>query len=632
MYKKILAVLLAVALAFVSFGELAAFADAFDAFEVYCKREDYPQTHEGLMQYLYDTKEAVNKYDDVSYVDWLEMLGNGDLGTAFRVALDNSPLSPSKSLLNDVLDQMIADELGDHHGGGGLRNSLLPNNDDVKLVNTADEVKFSDGSKLILYATTYGIFPADDAHRGKRFMNVSFDVSYVDKSGTISRIQNPFHYSLTICDENHNHFNETSYPAANVELMFKSFEPKLDVVALGNDSFSWSAQLSFEYVTYASGIGWTNVPKTDKATGNFKLPSASSGAEMLPGQNTINFNNYVGGTVITNEGDTYNVYYGVDDDGTPCVYDEQGNRYYYNDDHSITMGDNKFYIKPNYNSFSDDQITTIFNAYSDMINYYYNNGYTFADDIDYSYNFGGGSTGGTVDNGVLRNILVYVRSIRTNLINFYNKVLGYLEKILNLLTPHTPTEDDPDNPEEPEFDMNIEIQDLPKMIYDKINPASYFKQLNNMLGILFGSDYKSDITDDYFDITKYLKTDEETQEQSLEMTTADLPEVYGEELAEADINIADSAYLTQAAIDAHSSIGSYLAVPPKLSFQYEGVTYDLFEFLTPEIYDKIRPLKEFIRLILIISWSFWSIKFVISIVANNADTIGSELSWRSLNK
>ena len=93
MYKKILAVMLAVLIAVASFGELAAFADAFDAFEVYCRREDYPQTHEGLMQYLYDTKEAVNKYDDVSYVDWLEMLGNGDLGTAFRVALDNSPLS-----------------------------------------------------------------------------------------------------------------------------------------------------------------------------------------------------------------------------------------------------------------------------------------------------------------------------------------------------------------------------------------------------------------------------------------------------------------------------------------------------------------------------------------------------------
>ena len=167
-------------------------------------------------------------------------------------------------------------------------------------------------------------------------------------------------------------------------------------------------------------------------------------------------------------------------------------------------------------------------------------------------------------------------------------------------------------------ELEFEIQNLTKMIYDKIGFSQYFKTLNNLLGIFMGDDYSNNVNyDDYFDVSKYLNSGTDTKTAVASLTTEEYTEIYGEDIAEENLNISESAYLSQTAAMYNSSISAALTMKPSITFEFMGETYDLFgEWCTGEVYDCIRVLKEFIRIILCISWYFWAIKQLSGIISN----------------
>ena len=105
------------------------------------------------------------------------------------------------------------------------------------------------------------------------------------------------------------------------------------------------------------------------------------------------------------------------------------------------------------------------------------------------------------------------------------------------------------------------------------------------------------------------------------MSTRDARELYGDDLAKADIEVTESDYLSATAMSrgsaseqTRSSISSHLVVAPAIYIEYGGEQFNLFSWVTDDTYDYRRPLKEFIRIIIYIGWLFWVVKFLPSVV------------------
>ena len=168
-------------------------------------------------------------------------------------------------------------------------------------------------------------------------------------------------------------------------------------------------------------------------------------------------------------------------------------------------------------------------------------------------------------------------------------------------------------------DEDVQIEFLSDAIMRKVNFGQYFTQLSNLLYIAMGNDFVNTTDfDKYFDLQKYIGSDDK-----IKMTTRDAKALYGDDLAEANIDVCDSDYLSATAMSRgvvseqyKSSVSSQLVVIPAIWVTIGDEQYNMFDWITPEIYDYIRPLKNLISLILQICWTFWVIKWLPNIIHN----------------
>lgn len=352
---------------------------------------------------------------------------------------------------------------------------------------------------------------------------------------------------------------------------------------------------------------------------------------------------------------TNNYYYGADGNGQPCLYDpSNNNQIYFNDDGTINSNNgNKLYLIPDFSKLSDIDL----NYFNNAVKNYYNQIYiNLLGKKNKDPNLNGiyallfqcnGQLQTISTNEILQSSLL--SAINYNIMSLYDR-LGYgnngdlmlllleLKKgilgdnpdndnIIDLLKQiaENTTPSDIDIDDFKEFTFSVKIQSLSDLIWEKLDVVSYFKQLNSLLRIFFGSYYSNQLDfDNYFNVDNYLHKSDGEQLQSL--STADFPEVYGEELAEEDIDINSSYYLQQSLATASVSDSDFLYDPsadvlvaPSLTFTFFDKTYDLFDFITPDIIPAIRIFRIFIALVCVIKWLFWVIR-LIPFLVNDYDT------------
>lgn len=352
---------------------------------------------------------------------------------------------------------------------------------------------------------------------------------------------------------------------------------------------------------------------------------------------------------------TNNYYYGADNDGQPCLYDPTNYKQInFNNDGTINSNNgNKLYLIPDFSKLSDIDL----NYFNNAVRNYYNQIYiNLLSQKNKDPNLTGvysllsqciGQLQTISNNEFLQTNLL--SAINSNIMRLFDKlgdgnnsdlmllllelkqgILGENpdnDNIIDLLKQiaENTTPSDIDIDDFKEFTFSVKIQSLSDLIWEKLDVVSYFKQLNSLLRIFFGSYYSNQLDfDNYFNVDNYLNKSDDEQLQSL--STADFPEVYGEELAEEDIDINSSYYLQQSLATASVSDSDFLYDPssdvlvaPSLTFTFFDKTYDLFDFITPDIIPAIRIFRIFIALVCVIKWLFWVIQFIPALV-NDYDT------------
>lgn len=347
-----------------------------------------------------------------------------------------------------------------------------------------------------------------------------------------------------------------------------------------------------------------------------------------------------------------NYYYGSDYDGQPCLYDTNNsdNIYYFNDDG--TFGSNNLYVIPDFSTLNDIDYVKLSN---NVTNYYmscYLNLASKSNNSDlYPFLTSLLNQMMTINSNVTKGLSTLNNT--NSILNQINSAIQYLGKnpttsndnadIIILLTelkkgllgdsePYKLDQiidllksiADPDSSEDLNGDEDIDyqidwyIKTIPDLVREKIDFSSYFTQLSNLLNLLFGGGFDDVDYSSYFDTSQYFIESSGSSSVALsslnssntyaEPSTSDYPQVFGDELASDDIPISSSLYLS-AAVSTSGSTGEASRTPaPVLNVNIMGHTYNLFEYLTPEVYDKIQPFKSLITIFLYVWYLFWIIK------------------------
>lgn len=312
-----------------------------------------------------------------------------------------------------------------------------------------------------------------------------------------------------------------------------------------------------------------------------------------------------------------------DPDGKLYFVDDDGNEYPFNPDGTVHFpdGDYPFDIDPD--TLQDDNKRDIDNNI-DLYNLYLLN------TLRNISNDGNGSGCKCPDySSYLLNIASHLNSIdskNSSIISLLKKIEKNTRGNDNNIFDNTVM--DLVLPDDETFQFEL-ISDA---IMKKLDFSDYFTQLNNLLHIAMGSDYvASDDYKDYFKLDKYFNENN----NSLKLSTRDAKVLYGNDLAKSDIDVTSSDYLSATALARgsaseknRSSISANLVVPPAVYITWDGNMYNLFEWIDTDTYDYIRPLKEFIRIIIYIGWLFWVVKFLPSVISNAAYTWYNQVnSW-----
>ncbi len=349
--------------------------------------------------------------------------------------------------------------------------------------------------------------------------------------------------------------------------------------------------------------------------------------------------------VTNNIENTY--YYGADDNGQPCLYDNSNNVYNFNTDG--TVGDTHNYLVPDFSTLNDNDFIALSNMVKNSYLQIYVNLLQQKDQA--TGNTGNGDlypllsnilsalySGNMIDS----NIQSLLYSINCNIENLgKNKTtaadngdiiallnalkLGLvgdgepckMDQIIDLLKEIAGNTAPSESDLEGDYEIEWYITTIPDLVQSKVDFSGYFVQLNNLLKIVFGNNYKGQDFSDYFAISQYMASSD-TSEASVVLYTSDYPEVYGAELASADVPVEDSVYLSASLYSSGVTDDAMSAVPPSLKFTFMDTEYNLFECLTPEIYDKIQPFKTFLGVFLSISYYLWLVKKLPELVSDTS--------------
>lgn len=362
---------------------------------------------------------------------------------------------------------------------------------------------------------------------------------------------------------------------------------------------------------------------------------------------------------LTNSIENY-YYYGADLYGQPCLYDSNNTLYNFNDDG--TLGDSHLYLIPDFSTLNDNDKIELTNLVTNYyMSVYFNllriNNSDNSDILPFLTSILNQLMG---INANTSDAQTWLKSINSNVVRLDNDLNTWLRAIndtilsldtgsgdnsdlIILLTelkkgllgdsePYKPdqiidlleqiaknTSPDPENLDEQPIDFQFDyyVQTVPDMLRERLDVSSYFKQLKNIFSMFFTDDFLSDIDfDEYFNTENYMISDESTDSSeasaaAVSYSTADYPEVFGEELAEEDVDISSSVYLTASVYSSGATIEGSTIPAPYLEVHIMGHTYNLFEYLTPEVYDKIKPLKNLISLVLYAFYFLWVVRSVI---------------------
>ena len=351
-----------------------------------------------------------------------------------------------------------------------------------------------------------------------------------------------------------------------------------------------------------------------------------------------------------------NYFYGADENGQPCLYDTDNNIYNFNSDG--TLGNSHCYLVPDFSTLNDNDKIELTN----LLNNYYMSVYltllqqknTDNSDIlpfltSLLDQLMGINSNTTQANSWLRSInssvitldndnIKWLKAINDTILSLngssnssdYSDIIILLTELkkglLGTSDPYKPdqiislleqiaknTSPDPENIDELPIDFQFDyyVQSVPDMLRDRLDVSSYFKQLKNIFSFFFNDNFLSDINfDEYFNTQNYMGSSDSSV-SAVYYSTSDYPEVFGEELAQQDVDISSSVYLTASVYSSGSTIEGSTIPAPYLEVNIMGHTYNLFEYLTPEVYDKIKPLKNFISLVLYAFYFLWVVRSVI---------------------
>lgn len=330
---------------------------------------------------------------------------------------------------------------------------------------------------------------------------------------------------------------------------------------------------------------------------------------------------------------TNNYYYGADNDGQPCLYDPTNyDQINFNNDGTINSNNgNKLYLIPDFSKLSDIDL----NYFNNAVRNYYNQIYiNLLSQKNKDPNLTGvysllsqciGQLQTISNNEFLQTNLL--SAINANIMRLFDKLGDGNNSDLMLLLLELKQGilgENPDNDNIIDLLKQIaentvpekhSLKDLLSLLMNKYNPTSYFKQLQNLLSILFGTSIGSSDVEASFDINKYFSVGDSDNTVTLSMSTADAPEIYGEELAEADIDVSSSLYLQECAV-VYSSADVDPSYNISLPFMFMGQQYDLFEFANTETSEIVSKLKSLMSLLMWISWLFWVLKKIPNLFAD----------------
>lgn len=331
---------------------------------------------------------------------------------------------------------------------------------------------------------------------------------------------------------------------------------------------------------------------------------------------------------------TNNYYYGADGNGQPCLYDpSNNNQIYFNDDGTINSNNgNKLYLIPDFSKLSDIDL----NYFNNAVKNYYNQVYiNLLGKKNKDPNLNGiyallfqcnGQLQTISTNEILQSSLL--SAINYNIMSLYDR-LGYGNNgdlmLLLLELKKGILGENPDNDniidllkqiaENTKPDKHT-LADLFSLLMSKFNPSPYFKQLQNLLSILFGQPIGNSDVEASFDINRYFSFSDSDDTVTLSMSTADAPEIYGEELAAADIDVSSSLYLQECAMVYSSDTTTIVPYNISLPFMFMGQQYDLFDFTNSEFGETVNQLKSLMSLFMWIAWLFWALKIIPNLFAN----------------
>lgn len=611
--------------------------------------DDYPSSFEGALAFVGDCFAQVGLNTVNGFTNACIYPLDATLGSAMEEKFGTNPFDIPSSTFYDCFSDWYLNH-GNHSGGGGYRDGSGMDTDGSYSWNypeTDDTIYLDDGCGgfFTIISRTYIELPFIEHvvlqvyHRGE--LVVDFKWGYNCKN-------------LYPSDYPHSDLPSLYYGVYSVEgssnaIFYYYYSPGAFIIS---DDISGSSLASNRW-KYTRTNKFTSATQTATAgtytfqVKDYSIPSVQNNSTTLYSFNPITNN-------IEN-----NYFYGADQYGQPCLYDSNNNIYNFNNDG--TLGDSHLYLMPDFSTLNDNdkiELTNLLSNYymsvylnllrlkdsgsSDIlpflttitnqlmgINDSSSDAISWLKSINSSVNQLNSDTSTllrSINDSILAlsktpgsaedntDLIILLTELKKGLLGDSepykpDQIIDLLEQIAENTSPNPEDLD-----EQPiDFQFDYYVQSVPDMLRERLDVSSYFKQLKNIFSMFFNDDFLSDIDfDTYFDTSTYMdSSDSDASVAAASYSTADFPDVFGEDLAQEDVDISSSVYLTASVYSSGSTIEGSSIPAPYLEVHLLGHSYNLFEYLTPEAYDKIKPLKSLISLFLYALYFLWVVRSVL---------------------
>lgn len=631
--------------------------------------DNYPDTLEGAMAFVGDTFSAIALDSVGGLCNAVLWPLDSTLGSVFEDKFGTNPYDIPEENFYDIFSDYYSNH--GHSGGGGIRDGspTMDYSGDYswQTPTSSDAVYIDDGMGgfFTVIDNSHIELPYKEVmdfhvyHHGKEVIKISSSYSnklfYENTSNTPSKPH--IDYGVYTLPDSAN--------ACFWAIGIASYESYVGATPYsGNAIWDTSQRYTISRTYYVKESDGSLTPITSEYVTDPKRYYYTIKDYSLPVVQNNSTTLYTYNPVTNNFGDTY--YYGADDNGQPCLYDSNNNSYNFNADG--TFGSGNLYLIPDFSTLNEGDYINLVNKIS---NYYMSCYLKLASKADknnsdlYPYltnilnrlngvnssissvnsNLSKVSTSLKDTNDLLEqinegiillsknpttaadneDIIILLTELKKGLVG--DSEPYKLDQIIDLLEKIVENTSEDLTGDHEDYDIDWYIQTIPDLVRSKVDFSSYFIQLSNVLNLLFGSGFDDVDYAEYFDTDNYIVDDSSTEEtssysvlaacySSAEPSTSDYPDVFGEELASADVPISSSYYLTSAVAASGVTDESISTPAPVLNVTIWGEDYNLFSYLTPEVHDKIIPLKRLLSIFLYAFYLLWIIKRLPSLLGD----------------